>query len=95
MNEVSVRSTPNPMPTGQRYGSIDLLLPFESRHYSHQSLVTRAKMVIFSGVINVSLVARALSALLTDGLAVLWLCDFVYGGSSVWGIGWWFSILLL
>jgi hypothetical protein len=31
---VSVRSTPNPMPIGQRYGSTDLLLPFESRHYS-------------------------------------------------------------
>ena len=33
VNKVSIRSTPNPMPTGQRYGSIDLLLPFGSRHY--------------------------------------------------------------
>ena len=43
VNEVSVRSSSNPMPTGQRYGGKDLLLPFESRHYSHQSLVTVTK----------------------------------------------------
>ena len=43
MNEVSVRSSSNPMPTGQRYGGEDLLLPFESRHYSHQSQVTKVK----------------------------------------------------
>ena len=36
MNEVSVRSSSNPMSTGQRYGGKDILLPFESRHYSHQ-----------------------------------------------------------
>ena len=47
VNEVSVRSSSNPMPTGQRYGGEDLLLPFESRHYSHQSLVTLTKMVSF------------------------------------------------
>jgi hypothetical protein len=47
VNEVSVRSSSNPMPTGQRYGGEDLLLPFESRHYSHQSLVTRTKVVSF------------------------------------------------
>jgi hypothetical protein len=46
VNEVFVRSTPNPMPIGQRYGSTDLLLPFESRHYSHQSLVTRARALV-------------------------------------------------
>ena len=40
VNEVSVRSSSNPMPIGQRYGGKDLLLPFESRHHSHQSLVT-------------------------------------------------------
>ena len=34
------------MPTGQRYRVTDLLLPFESRHYSHHSPVTRTKMVI-------------------------------------------------
>ena len=38
VNEVFVQSSSNPMPTGQRYGGEDLLLPFESRHYSHQSL---------------------------------------------------------
>ena len=47
VNEVSVRSSSNLMPTGQRYGGEDLLLPFESRHYSHQSLVTLTKMVSF------------------------------------------------
>jgi hypothetical protein len=47
VNEVSVRFSSNPMPTGQRYGGKDLLLPFESRHYGHQSLVTRTKMVSF------------------------------------------------
>jgi hypothetical protein len=58
VNWVSVGSTPNPMPTGQRYGSKDLLLPFESRHYSHQSPVTGAIMVIITilGFINISLV---------------------------------------
>ena len=30
VNEVSVRSSSNPMPIGQRYGGKDLLLPFES-----------------------------------------------------------------
>ena len=43
VNEVFVRSSSNPMPTRQRYGGKDLLLPFESRHYSHQSLVTVTK----------------------------------------------------
>jgi hypothetical protein len=47
VNEVSVRSSSNPMPTGQRYEGKDLLLPFESRHYSRQSLVTKTKMVSF------------------------------------------------
>ena len=36
VNEVSVRSTPRPMPTGQRNRGIELLPPFESRHYSHK-----------------------------------------------------------
>ena len=50
VNEVSVRSSSNPMPTGQRYGGKDLLLPFESRHYSHQSLViSNQEWLIFRG----------------------------------------------
>jgi hypothetical protein len=48
VNEVSVRSSSNPMPTGQRNGGEDLLLPFESRHYNHQSLVTRTKTKMVS-----------------------------------------------
>ena len=36
VNEVSVRSTPRPMSTGHRSRSMELLPPFESRHYSHK-----------------------------------------------------------
>ena len=36
----------HPQSNAQRYGSTDLLLPFESRHYSHQSLVTRARALV-------------------------------------------------
>ena len=34
VNEVSVRFTPRPMSTGQRNKGIELLPPFESRHYN-------------------------------------------------------------
>ena len=36
MNEVSVRSTPRAMSTGDRNRSKELLPPFESRHYNHK-----------------------------------------------------------
>ena len=36
VNEVHVRSTPRPMSTEHRDRSIELLPPFESRHYSHK-----------------------------------------------------------
>ena len=34
VNEVSVRSSSNPMPTGQRYGGKDLL-PISEEHLTH------------------------------------------------------------
>ena len=70
VNEVSVRSSFNPMPTGQRYGGKDLLLPFESKHYSHQSLVTRTitKMVSFRVDCYYGLGRQVSRALLLDGV---------------------------
>ena len=67
------------MPTGQRYGGTDLLLPFESRHYSHshQSLVTKTIMVITS---NTYEFGRPVSNAFLGGCGgMAWLCFYLRG----------------
>jgi hypothetical protein len=56
VNEVYVQSSSNPMPTGERYGGKDLLLPFESRHCHHtQKYIALLKLVVvLRGAFNVA-----------------------------------------
>jgi hypothetical protein len=51
---------------------------------SNQSPVTGTIMVSFLGLFDMSLVTKSPVCYVS-----------IYGGSSVWGSGWWFSILLL